>query len=151
MDPVSVTLGNLTKRVVIKAPCFFIIRDMQGGDKMACSSPSYSNKINRLCRKCDVQGQDSGNPYIKYKNIKIKNILKMVKQNDTEQLKALNQYNVQNTWFEVDFGGCPYGIFSAACPVEPLYAFENELIAECIKVLFYKLVHQRYCLIWIKL
>ena len=62
----------------------------------------------------------------------------MVEQNDTEQLKALNQYNVKNAWFDVDFGGCPYGIFSAACLVEPLHALENGLIAECIKVLFYK-------------
>ena len=46
---------------------------MQRGDKMACSSPCYSNKINRLCRKCDVRGQDSGNPYIKYNNIIEKN------------------------------------------------------------------------------
>ena len=69
----------------------FIIRDMQGGDKMACSSLSYSNKINRLCRKCDVQGQNSGNPHIKCNNIKMKNIRKMVMQNNNEQLKALNQ------------------------------------------------------------
>ena len=140
MDPVSITLGNITKKVLIKAPCFFIIGDMQGGDKMACSSPCYSNKINRLCRKCDVQGQDSGNPNIKCKNIKMKKIQDMVEQDDTEQLKALNQYNVQNAWFDVDFGGCPYGIFSAACPVEPLHALENGLITECIKVLFSKIV-----------
>ena len=63
----------------------------------------------------------------------------MVTQNDTEQLKALNQYNVQNAWFDVDFGGCPYGIFSAACPVEPLHALENGLITECIKVLYHKI------------
>ena len=37
------------------------------------------------------------------------------------------------------FWGCPYGIFSAACPVEPLYALENGLISECIKVLYHKL------------
>ena len=106
---------------------------------MAFSSPCYSNKINRLCRKCDVQGQDSGNPHIKCKNIKMKNIQKMVEQNDTENLRALNQYNVQNAWFDVDFGGCPYGIFSAVCPVEPLHALENGLITECIKVLYHKI------------
>ena len=76
MDPVLLIFGNITMEVVIKAACFFIIEDMQGGDKMACSSLFYSNKINRLCRKCDVQGQDSGDPYIKCKNIKMKNIQK---------------------------------------------------------------------------
>ena len=76
MDPVSVILGNLTKKVVIKALCFFIIRDMQGRDKMACLSPCYSNKINWLCRKCDVQEQYSINPYIKCNNIIMENIQK---------------------------------------------------------------------------
>ena len=106
---------------------------------MASSSPSYSNKINKLCRKCNVKRQDSGDPYIKCKNIIMDNFQQMVEQNDTEQLKALNQYNVQNAWFDVNFGGCPYGIFSAACPVEPLHALENGLITECIKVLYHKI------------
>ena len=47
---------------------FFIIGDMQGGDKMACTSPCYSNKINRLCQKCNVKREDSGNPYIQCQN-----------------------------------------------------------------------------------
>ena len=64
----------------------------------------------------------------------------MVEQNDTEQLKALNQYNVKNSWFGVNFGGCPYGIFSTACPVEPLHALEMvlyhkiESIGELVKL-----------------
>ena len=56
-----------------------------------------------------------------------------------KKLKKLHQYYVQNAWFDVDFGGCPYGIFSAACPVEPLHALENALITECIKVLYHKI------------
>ena len=63
----------------------------------------------------------------------------LVDGNKTEKLKKLHQYNVQNAWFDVDFGGCPYGIFSAACPVEPLHAVENGLISECMKVLYNKL------------
>ena len=138
MDPVSVKLGNLTKS---SNECTMLFHHQRYARKRqkACLSPCYSNKINRFCWKCDVQGKDSGNPYIKCNNIKMKDIQKMVTQNDTEQLKALNQYNVQNAWFDVDFGGCPYGIFSAACPVEPLHALENGLITECIKVLYYKI------------
>ena len=69
---------------------------------------------------------------------------KMVEQINTEWLKALNQYNIKNAWFDIDFGGCPYGIFSAACPVEPLHALENRLITECIKVLFHKIRSNGY-------
>ena len=55
----------------------------------------------------------------------------------------MNQYNVKNAWFDVNFGGCPYGIFSAACPVEPMHALKKGLITECIKVLFYKIRSNR--------
>ena len=66
-------------------------------------------------------------------------IKKLVDGNESNKLKALYQYNVRNAWFDIDFRGCLCGIFSAACPVEPLHALENGLISECIKVLYYKL------------
>ena len=69
----------------------------------------------------------------------MKTIQDMVEQNQTKKLDDLNQYHVQNAWFDVDFGGCPYGIFSAACPVEPLHSLENGLILDCLKVLFNKI------------
>ena len=53
---------------------FFIIGDMQGGDKMACTSPCYSNKINRFCQKCNVKEKDSGNPYVQCQKIKMNDI-----------------------------------------------------------------------------
>ncbi len=34
------------------------------------------------------------------------------------------------------YGGCRYGIFSAACPVEALHAFENGLIPDALHILF---------------
>jgi hypothetical protein len=43
---------------------------------------------------------------------------------------------VHNAWFDVNYGGCKYGIFSAACPVEALHAMENGLIKQCLQVLF---------------
>jgi len=48
----------------------------------------------------------------------------------------LNQYNVYSAWFDVDYGGCKYGIFSTASPIEPLHSLKNGLIADCLKVLF---------------
>ena len=66
----------------------------------------------------------------------MKSIQDLVEQDKSKELKAMNQYNVHNAWFDVDFGGCPYGIFSAACPVEPLHALENGLMHNCLEVLF---------------
>ena len=139
LSNMKVRLGEISKVVNLKVPCFFIIGDMQGGDKMCCSSPCYSNKLRRLCRKCNVHGKDAGDPSVECKKILMKPIQEMVNNNEKEQLDQLNQYNVQNAWFSVDFGGCPCGIFSAACPVEPLHALENGLIADCLKVLFLKI------------
>ena len=62
-------------------------------------------------------------------------------------MKALNQYNVRNAWFDINFGGCPYRIFSTAYSVKPLHALENGLISECIKVLYYKLGSPRILLV----
>ena len=98
---------------------------------MACSAACYSDKMKRLCHKCDIKGKDTGNPYAKCMKIKMKAIQDMVEQNQTKKLDDLNQYHVQNAWFDVDFGGCPYGIFSAACPVEPLHSLENGLVPDC--------------------
>ena len=79
-EKVSLTFGENTKKVIMKTSCFFIIGDMQGGDKMVCSSTCYSNTINRLCRKCDVKGEESGNPHIKYNKIEMKLIQDMVEK-----------------------------------------------------------------------
>ena len=109
---------------------------MQGGDKLCASAPVYSNTLKHLCHACDVAGADAGNPQVVCQRIVSHDIEDMVTQKDHEKLHSLNQYCVQNAWFNVDYGGCPYGIFSAACPVEPLHALENGLITTCLKILF---------------
>ena len=73
MNPITLTFGNYTKKLRLKTPCFFIIGDMQGGDKMACSAVCYSDKINRLCHKCDDKGEHSGDPYAVCNQIEMKN------------------------------------------------------------------------------
>ena len=36
---------------------------------------------------------------------KLNDIKKLVDDNKTEKLEKLHQYNIQNAWFDVDFGG----------------------------------------------
>ena len=69
LNAISIKFGSTSKTVNLKVPCFFIIGDMQGGDKMCCSAPVYMDRINRLCRKCNVKGRESGNPFIECKKI----------------------------------------------------------------------------------
>jgi hypothetical protein len=136
LDNITVTLGGVERVVNLRIPCAFIIGDMQGGDKICCSSAGYSNKMARLCRKCNVRGDQSGDPFVECKRMSMLKILELVNSNNANALKAINQYNVHSAWFDVGYGGCRFGIFSAACPVEALHALENGLMPDVIKVLF---------------
>ena len=136
LDHISLTLGNQTKRVNLKPICFFVIGDMQGGDKISCTSASYSNTMKRMCRKCNVRGCDTGDPFIKCQRMSMIKVIELVRRNRCDILKNINQYNVHSAWFDVDYGGCRFGIFSAATPVEPLHALENGLILDCVSILF---------------
>ena len=139
LNNVELCIAGKTKRMNLKLFTLFINGDMQGGDKMCCSAPSYSDKMNRASRSCDVAGQDCGNPDIECKKIVSRRVEELVLTNQEDVLKSFNQYNVRNAWFKVNFGGCPYGIFSAACPIEPLHSLENGIIADCLKILFSKI------------
>ena len=57
----------------------------------------------------------------------------------------MNQYNVYSAWFDVNFGGCEYGVFSAAMPIEPLHSLENGLMADCLKIMFDEDLTDRQC------
>jgi hypothetical protein len=136
LDNITLTLGGQQRVVNLRIPCIFIIGDMQGGDKICCSSAGYSNKMARLCRKCNVKGAESGDPFIKCKRMSMVKIRALVDTNNVAALQAINQYNVHSAWFDVGYGGCRYGIFSAAAPVEALHALENGLIPDGLKILF---------------
>jgi hypothetical protein len=63
-------------------------------------------------------------------------IIALVRRNQHDISNSINQYNVHSAWFDVDYGGCCFGIFSAATPVEPFHALENGLITDCVRILF---------------
>ena len=136
LDNIPVTFGNVTKHVNLKVPVMFIIGDMQGGDKICCTSCHYSNTMNRLCRKCNVRGDQSGDPTFQCSRMSMVKMIKFVAESRQKILDDYNQYNVHNAWFDVSYGGCRFGIFSAACPIEPLHSLENGIIPDCLLILF---------------
>jgi len=140
-----ITLGNKTKRVNLLLPVAFIIGDIQGGDKMCCRAPTYTNTVNRLCRKCDISGDESANPFADCKNISQVNIIALLENNDEAKLAEFNQYPVRSAFFDLCYGGCKYGIFSAGCPTEPLHALENGIISDAIRILFVERLKDRKC------
>ena len=105
---------------------------------MCCSVASYSNRLSRICRSCNVPGSEVGNPQFQCQPIHQDRIQQLVAMNNYVELKKLCQYNVENAFFKVDFGGCPYGVFGAAMPIELLHSLENGLMKDCLEILFYE-------------
>jgi hypothetical protein len=132
LDNLSLTFGHHTKRVNLKLVCFFVIGDMQGGDKISCTSASCSNTMRRMCHKCSVKGSDARDPFTECQRMSMVKIIDLVRRNQHDILNNINQYNVHSAWFEVDYGGCRFGIFSAATPVKPLHDLDNGLITDCV-------------------
>ena len=60
-----------------------------------------------------------------------------ITKDDTKALYNFYQAPHWIAWFDVDYGGNPEGIFSAACPPEPLHALENGIFKH-ILVEFFK-------------
>jgi hypothetical protein len=73
---------------------------------------------------------------IQCKKINMVRMMQLVKDNRQDTLDDFNQYNVHNAWFDVSYGGCGLGIFSATCPIEPLHSVENGIIPDCLTILF---------------
>ena len=133
---ISLTLGGITKTVDIKIPCAFIIGDIQGGDKLCGRKLTYQDSAKRLCRKCNISGAEAGDPDAVCRNISMHRVISYVAENRQHVLDRFTQHNVHCAWFDVDYGGCRFGIFSAACPIEPLHSLENGLMADCLRILF---------------
>jgi hypothetical protein len=89
--------------------------------------------MQQLCRKCNVKGLDDDDPFVNCWRMIMAKIQAWVVDGEYEKLENINQYHAHNAWF---YGGCKYGIFSTACPVEALHALENGLIKQSLQVLF---------------
>jgi hypothetical protein len=59
-----------------------------------------------------------------------------MRQNKTDELKAMYQSTCPNAFFDLDYGGSPFGIFTAACPTEGLHQMEKGIILDCLNELF---------------
>jgi hypothetical protein len=72
IQDVPIELGTTRKASVnVNVPVGLILGDMQGGDKHCGSVIGYSTNMARLCRQCNISGDESGNPLIKCKKMSI--------------------------------------------------------------------------------
>lgn len=133
---IHLKFGNHRKLANVICQVVFVSGDMQGGDNLCCCSMSYRDTLHRMCRKCNVPGKESGNPWYNCKKISMVKIKELMANDDMEKLGRYNQYKISSPWFEMEYGGDKFGIFSAAMPVEALHAVELGLIAHCLRLLW---------------
>ena len=74
LNNIPLTINNKTKFCNLKVPVLFIIGDMVGGDKMCCTSPAYSNLMKRICCKCNVRGNQLGDPLMECQYISMNKV-----------------------------------------------------------------------------
>ena len=118
-------------------PLAFIIGDIQGGDGICGRSAYYQSDACRICRMCDAtlaayesKEIESCQPLV------MEDIKQMCINKETKKLHRLMQYNNWQAFFDIDYGGLPGGVFTAACPPEALHSLENGLINHCLTQLF---------------
>jgi hypothetical protein len=134
---IPIELGTTRKALVnVKVPVGLILGDMQWGDKHCGSVIGYSLNMARLCRQCNIAGDESGDPLVKGKKTSMVKIRQYVLAGEVEMLRLISQNNVYSAWFDCDFGGCELGVFSAAMPVEALHAVEGGICKDAAAILF---------------
>ena len=138
LDDVILRLGPYEKRVNLKIPVAFIIGDSQGGDYVVGRSPYYNGrKAKRVCRTCNagVDTIDKTERGICQRIIQA-DMQILIDNNDEAALKNLMTAPVQNAFMKLNYGGSPFGIYTAAMPTEPLHQFENGVMKNCLTQLF---------------
>ena len=141
LENVTLRLGNKQKTVNLKVPLAFIIGDIQGGDGICGRSAYYGAKAKRICRMCDATPDAYESIYVDNCNLLVMEDmmqLSLNKHKEEERQKLRNMLQTPNwlAFYNVDYGGSPGGVFTAACPPEALHSLENGLILHCLKELF---------------
>ena len=101
---------------------------------MCCSSVNYNCTLERICRACNVRGDQTGNPDVKCKKMNMHKVRQWVLEGRVDELNAICQKNTYSAWFDVDFGGCKRGVFEAAMPVEALHALEGGIFKQVMEI-----------------
>jgi hypothetical protein len=135
LSGIVLSIAGKTKVVNVKIACGLIVGDIQGGDKICCRSASYKVTLNRACRKCNIPGSELSNLEYDCKKISMRRIKKLVVSEDHDKLRKYHQHCHPSTWYDLSYGMCKFGVFSAATPTEWLHALDNGIIEHCLRVL----------------
>ena len=137
LDNVLLPLGPFEKLVNLKVPLFFIIGDIQGGDKIAGRFNSHSIKAKRISRTCNAGPEHYGNLSVDCcQPLVMNDVRQLYLDGNYKAMEDMYQHPHDLAFFHVDYGGEPGGIFTAAMPIEGLHCLENGIISHCLHQLF---------------
>ena len=126
-----------------------VIGDMMGHDTLCCHYQSYSSKIQRPYRACNVDDSNLDNPFYQCRNVNSDEILSIVSDSikirrigkhgtlslADEQCKRISQTQTIPAMSLLEYGGRKGGIFECS-PPETLHALLLGIIKDCLKCLF---------------
>ena len=143
LDGVPLTLGNKTKAVNLKVPLAFIIGDILGGDGICGRSAYYRADAKHICRMCDATPAAYISTDMDCCNMLVmEDIRQLCLNKDEDKLESMLQSVNYQAFYDIDYGGSPGGVFTAACPPEALHSLENGIVLHCLKQLFEEILGQ---------
>src|SRR5688572_5082348 len=96
----------------MKIPVMFIIGDNQGGDSISGRPIYYGKDARRISRTCDAGCNQLEEPIAGQCNrIIMKDVMDLVELKNWNGLSELYQAQHWISWFDIDYGGNPEGIF----------------------------------------
>ena len=117
LKDVRLQLGNQEKIVNLKIPIMYIIGDIHGGDGICGQKMNYQKSTLRISRTCDAGTHILSSPKaFSCKGLMMNDVITLVNNKNLEQLQELYQAPHWIPWFDLNYGGNPEGIFTAACP-----------------------------------
>ena len=127
------------KDCILRIPIMFIIGDIEGHDKICSRKSGHSKKMKAVTHSCKVRRHECGDPntdcvFFSSHEIKSKQDICQGILNGTEDEKDmakanLKKYgfydNVQNAFFDLDYGSSSYGTHGA-CAICLLHTFKQK-------------------------
>ena len=124
----------------------YIIGDIQGGDSICGRHIHYGITAKRISRMCNAGPKLYSKPEVGLcERIMMQDVMNKVKQNNTTYLNQLYQAPHWIAWFDLDYGGNPEGIFTAACPPKALHALKNGIFLHILKEFFQEVIPKKAC------
>ena len=137
LNGVRLQLGNKEKKLNLKIPVMYIIGDNQGGDTICGYIVLYKKAARRISRACNAGPDQLSNSKVGCcTRIHMNNVIKLCLEENEDALSNMYQVPHSIAWFDLDYGGNPEGIFTAACPPEALHALENGIYFHVLKEVF---------------